>query len=229
MGGETPLLCAVRRHVDGLSPRGRGNRPVAPDPRRRRRSIPAWAGKPMMLTSRVNPSTVYPRVGGETFKRRSLEAAEAGLSPRGRGNQQPRCCGPIQGGSIPAWAGKPGAGGCSGNRTAVYPRVGGETKLDLIDDMTRPGLSPRGRGNHECIRGVEPRSGSIPAWAGKPRRPRASGPHSEVYPRVGGETMTAPSEKSSLGGLSPRGRGNPWPGSSVSGDGGSIPAWAGKP
>ena len=51
----------------------------------------------------------------------------------------------------------------------VYPRVGGETAEATRRAVTRDqGLSPRGRGNHGVQCWAANKSGSIPAWAGKP-------------------------------------------------------------
>ena len=46
VGGATHRRSAIRRVSEGLSPRGRGNPVRHAHPRRRFRSIPAWAGQP---------------------------------------------------------------------------------------------------------------------------------------------------------------------------------------
>ena len=51
------------------------------------------------------------------------------------------------------------------------------------------GLSPRGRVNPQPQVHSDLLNGSIPAWAGEPRRPRKSKWTSRVYPRVGGGWM----------------------------------------
>ena len=115
------------------------------------------------------------------------------------------------------------------HQLGVYPRVGGETETSALGRRRMRGLSPRGRGNLTEGFTQSPVVGSIPAWAGKP--PMMPGPAStlRVYPRVGGETITAAQIPGHANGLSPRGRGNltihrlPLPYT------GSIPAWAGKP
>ena len=70
---------------------------------------------------------------------------------------------------------------------------------------------------------------SIPAWAGEPCAPDCSYRRWTVYPRVGGGTRRFSSASSHIGGLSPRGRGNPGLLQGVGDDGRSIPAWAGEP
>ena len=107
-------------------------------------------------------------MGGETLPAFIFHLDEQGLSPRGRGNP------PLTGGrllsygSIPAWAGKPDPYGKDSYKTAVYPRVGGETRLVSLSQALVRGLSPRGRGNPESNSCPASCVGSIPAWAGKP-------------------------------------------------------------
>ena len=108
VGGGTGCRHVSHRSPVGLSPRGRGN------PGRRRyypshnRSIPAWAGEPLMASCpalrnavypRVGGGTllipqqqlvvgqVYPRVGGGTSSMPLRKCRSSGLSPRGRGKQ----------------------------------------------------------------------------------------------------------------------------------------------
>ena len=91
--------------------------------------------------------------------------------------------------SIPAWAGEPRNLANVNVSVRVYPRVGGGTQTYNIVGLLVPGLSPRGRGNHN--QGIpEPlEKGSIPAWAGEPGDGVCNFSIAEVYP--------------------PRGRGNP--------------------
>ena len=173
-----------------------------------------------------------------------------GLSPRGRGNRRVRYGElPIRG-SIPAWAGQPpspsngrhwkkglsprgrgnleqlgdGRGGWS-----VYPRVGGATADDGQGAPFGDGLSPRGRGNLSDSVAVWTATGSIPAWAGQPRKTRRDSRSHGVYPRVGGATPKLRAYPPPGRGLSPRGRGNRSPSSEYEYSVGSIPAWAGQP
>ena len=68
--------------------------------------------------------------------------------------------------------------------------MGGETAGSAVGRMGASGLSPRGRGNpHRTATGA-PSAGSIPAWAGKPLADNQITALQEVYPRVGGETVT---------------------------------------
>ena len=86
--------------------------------------------------------------------------------------------------------------------------MGGETDRISLCHGSSLGLSPRGRGNPTSRGNRDLSVGSIPAWAGKPRR--RSGrrlTRRRVYPRVGGETPDAAVGNLEAG-LSPRGRGN---------------------
>ena len=134
MGGGTKPCRAACPRLSGLSPRGRGNLIISVLIGSGVRSIPAWAGEPVVLTLKVLSKAVYPRVGGGTGLHVTDRAKSEGLSPRGRGN--PPC-------DRTRW-----------HWIRVYPRVGGETLLfpaftdrHLGLSPRVNGLSPRGRGN----------------------------------------------------------------------------------
>ena len=101
--------------------------------------------------------------------------------------------------------------------------------------MTRIGVkaskgpSPRGRGNPVIPSTAARCSGSIPAWAGKPRAFCMARIATQVHPRVGGETDGGSRSPGGYGGPSPRGRGNLPAELYASPRYRSIPAWAGKP
>ena len=179
----------------GLSPRGRGNlHPVAAY-HSKIGSIPAWAGEPLRPDRRSGGDGVYPRVGGGTMCRLRCPRTSQGLSPRGRGNpwRQSPIAAKLR--SIPAWAGEPGIRRSGARSDAVYPRVGGGTRLRYPADRRREGLSPRGRGNHHHHRPRCPNPRSIPAWAGEPTASSSSYMTSRVYPRVGGGTQPCQSPR----------------------------------
>ena len=188
VGGGTLLTRRTPRTIQGLSPRGRGNRAYNGDGLGDFGSIPAWAGEPHYPQPAPGTGRVYPRVGGGTINQARLESRSRGLSPRGRGNLNVPLSDKGNGRSIPAWAGEP----CVVDRSAwhlwVYPRVGGGTPgVDMLQELL-DGLSPRGRGNQIQAQVPSSRERSIPAWAGEPRschRLRGTFP---VYPRVGGGT-----------------------------------------
>ena len=129
VGGGTVFTASDWTVIRGLSPRGRGNRSFTAPTGWSGASIPAWAGEPPRSLAMAAYVTVYPRVGGGTQASNRLSSAPSGLSPRGRGNRGPwaRCRQRL--GSIPAWAGEPATGRWCRPDTAVYPRVGGGTRL----------------------------------------------------------------------------------------------------
>ncbi len=127
VGGATRGLVGVVPLPQGLSPRGRGNLVRTLSGSTRARSIPAWAGQPMVQSHMQQCAKVYPRVGGATYTAATRARNPAGLSPRGRGNlilshgvsENVR--------SIPAWAGQPKSCFRYPTPARVYPRVGGAT------------------------------------------------------------------------------------------------------
>ena len=127
VGGGTCLQLRIIICYPGLSPRGRGNRCAPSLAHASGRSIPAWAGEPLCMTTTSSSSTVYPRVGGGTSSSNSQEHVIKGLSPRGRGNRLPVPDPHIVGRSIPAWAGEPYNTWKNLRARRVYPRVGGGT------------------------------------------------------------------------------------------------------
>ena len=66
VGGETVGALGQRLLDKGLSPRGRGNLLRAQRTVPAVGSIPAWAGKPLVIRNHLMKEMVYPRVGGET-------------------------------------------------------------------------------------------------------------------------------------------------------------------
>ena len=228
-GGETPACRASGVHLDGLSPRGRGNLSYSLRPLPVPWSIPARAGKPPSRNPSMSAASVYPRAGGETLAGATSPLLDAGLSPRGRGNRHPGRDQADPARSIPARAGKPKSRLPRSRSMRVYPRAGGETGWQLLCLTEYIGLSPRGRGNRvgRCKRRC-PR-GSIPARAGKPQRYAAVHGQRQVYPRAGGETHGQQRPTQRRSGLSPRGRGNRRTRGRMAHGGRSIPARAGKP
>ena len=107
VGGGTPsprMYLAARR---GLSPRGRGNPSATLAAAEVGRSIPAWAGEPVLARVRAMATGVYPRVGGGTHDMPLTTRPVTGLSPRGRGNLGHPLSLLTYARSIPAWAGEP--------------------------------------------------------------------------------------------------------------------------
>ena len=132
-------------------------------------------------------------------------------------------------GSIPACAGEPKAIRPDSTLPGVYPRVCGGTSDATAWRRAWRGLSPRVRGNLKTSKNQPPLCRSIPACAGEPRTPRRDEVAKRVYPRVCGGTCWNGRQRWTIGGLSPRVRGNPRRRRRPAGRQRSIPACAGEP
>ena len=187
--GATTIRRAARPSSMGLSPRVRGNRYRRSHGVDHRRSIPACAGQPGMMSAAHSHGKVYPRVCGATACLLFSHASPRSLSPRVRGNR----CGkryPVERpGSIPACAGQPVLCLCRLCACQVYPRVCGATAPEAIDATPEPGLSPRVRGNPPSRPTQNKAYRSIPACAGQPALVEPCILAGTVYPRVCGATL----------------------------------------
>ena len=176
-----------------------------------------------------NRSGVHPRVGGGAGRVRINIEPIWGPSPRGRGSHHRPGPGQHHPGSIPAWAGEPSCRACPSPRPWVHPRVGGGALDGAALAIQDGGPSPRGRGSlqRRCPEGYA--SGSIPAWAGEPRKESPPLCVTRVHPRVGGGADQERALGLAREGPSPRGRGSRHHHRLASRPVGSIPAWAGEP
>ena len=227
--GGTGCLGYAQIPVQGLSPRLRGNRMSGLCPNPGAGSIPAPAGEPRKKSKSKAATWVYPRACGGTKEKVEIQSCDLGLSPRLRGNQGKSRNPKLRPGSIPAPAGEPMRTGSVSMRTGVYPRACGGTDAWFNHPRYTLGLSPRLRGNRECIMSKKHKKRSIPAPAGEPRCGKGWSLMLRVYPRAcGGTTMVIPSPTPRAG-LSPRLRGNRIAVEGDRGLDGSIPAPAGEP
>ena len=167
-------------------------------------------------------------MGGGNLLNRASSTLWQGLSPRGRGKLPPWAEPAAGKWSIPAWAGETTARSKSPEENGVYPRVGGGNSSNAVGSGKGTGLSPRGRGKPTPRAMQVSLVRSIPAWAGEtPPYPRHRR-HPRVYPRVGGGNPGTDIRLFHRRGLSPRGRGKPFPPPRVPAASRSIPAWAGE-
>ena len=174
-------------------------------------------------------ATVYPRVCGGTSLWIVDDSGQDGLSPRVRGNHRKPGVQANAFGSIPACAGEPPeiAPVCSTGE--VYPRVCGGTADNELRPLNGAGLSPRVRGNLKLRKESERKPRSIPACAGEPHMQPIRMMIRKVYPRVCGGTRRKRKLPGSVGGLSPRVRGNHSGDEVLLATERSIPACAGEP
>ena len=193
----------------GPSPRVRGSRVRCKLLRTTKGSIPACAGKPMVVSIFMHPPGVHPRVCGEA----PSPIPSMMLTSR----------------SIPACAGKPRKLAVSGTVKWVHPRVCGEATPTVRRVPLARGPSPRVRGSRIDVTLDRGALGSIPACAGKPRSCPIARTRRWVHPRVCGEATAASNAAFCCAGPSPRVRGSPDDEPFALCSGGSIPACAGKP
>ena len=92
-------------------------------------------------------SRAYPRERGGTDPLKNNRHAQAGLSPRTRGNLIGTATATLSRGPIPANAGEPAEAGMGEASFGAYPRERGGTGEGIEATMINCGLSPRTRGN----------------------------------------------------------------------------------
>ena len=117
----------------------------------------------------------------------------------------------------------------SGSLLWAYPRSRGGTDKwgDVI--VTRWGLSPLTRGNHQRVGIYRQREGPIPAHAGEPQMRDVIMPGIGAYPRSRGGTFYSGDAEALEWGLSPLTRGNLVNVAAATVVQGPIPAHAGEP
>ena len=166
--GEAGLARAPATCRPGPSPRVRGSHQEHPAGCGALGSIPACAGKPQRLDCLPVDAEVHPRVCGEAILPDTAAPLTAGPSPRVRGSLEQVALAAPEKGSIPACAGKPGAGPAPAGLRRVHPRVCGEATASAFSTSFEGGPSPRVRGSRAPLRWSPGPAGSIPACAGKP-------------------------------------------------------------
>ena len=152
-----------------------------------------------------------------------------GLSPPARGNRGTATLVVGRNGPIPASAGEPPSVRNRSMRSRAYPRQRGGTVRSGTTAQALWGLSPPARGNLQRERGLQGRTGPIPASAGEPTPAAGGGTGWGAYPRQRGGTTGATGVDIQEWGLSPPARGNRIIRAPSSGGGGPIPASAGEP
>ncbi len=153
-------------------------------------SIPAHAGKTVLLSLASSSATVDPRSRGEDYPTKVLGESWPGRSPLTRGRRFGGMVGFTRYGSIPAHAGKTGSPRASRVPAMVDPRSRGEDIAASGRSRSSRGRSPLTRGRPPPIWGTNTFNGSIPAHAGKTGRPQQAERVREVDPRSRGEDRT---------------------------------------
>ena len=227
--GGTFVRTWHRHRRVGLSPRSRGNPRPSCGHGGPGRTIPALAGEPRPFTFVIGKTRDYPRARGGTRSSFTLGYRQPGLSPRSRGNLRLLEPNTDLRGTIPALAGEPVSVTKSGYQPRDYPRARGGTSSRFCPVRSRPGLSPRSRGNLRHRSLASARSGTIPALAGEPHSFRRRALRSKDYPRARGGTVWSVGSLMKASGLSPRSRGNRNRSNLSKIRTGTIPALAGEP
>ena len=166
-GGENSSVCPFFSTAAGSSPRGRGKRADRGGAERRRRLIPARAGKTEYRFGIIAVPAAHPRAGGENHPRRPCSARRSRL--------------------IPARAGKTFSTAAFAASIAAHPRTGGENLPCTVMSSADAGSSPRGRGKHSHASALIAAGGLIPARAGKTFARLHAHIPAEAHPRAGGE------------------------------------------
>ena len=145
-GGENAISIGAGIAFVGSSPRGRGKPYGLPARDRRRRLIPARAGKTAIKRSRSAMRAAHPRAGGENYVDILAGKIKPGSSPRGRGKQAVEGEALVGERLIPARAGKTHARPYPRSPHWAHPRAGGENLVVAGCLLWPGGSSPRGRG-----------------------------------------------------------------------------------
>ena len=131
------------------------------------RLIPAHAGKTYLQRLQRSDEGAHPRSRGENQDENIINLTKQGSSPLTRGKLTISGRREVQGGLIPAHAGKTPDDDAIGNERGAHPRSRGENTWASRARGLEVGSSPLTRGKR--TRGIAPESspGLIPAHAGK--------------------------------------------------------------
>ena len=190
--------------------------------------IPAHAGK----TSRGRRAHArwgaHPRSRGENVYGVRHIPGCGGASPLTRGKHLPLDAPGNGPGRIPAHAGKTANMMMVPFRGWAHPRSRGENEHDHGRDDVHAGASPLTRGKRSSMMLHAPKSGRIPAHAGKTEAPPPGGASTPAHPRSRGENLAMPRAPWPVTGASPLTRGKHGLGLGLVDGQGRIPAHAGK-
>ena len=188
--------------VPGSSPLTRGKRrsgagfPVPPG------LIPAHAGKTRGTGASRRGAGAHPRSRGENLAEQGWDVPALGSSPLTRGKLAIRRGREVQGGLIPAHAGKTTGRARPAGQRRAHPRSRGENVEPLNRVTVHEGSSPLTRGKLRASRFGGKCKRLIPAHAGKTSPTATWPPPSRAHPRSRGENhstlrLTSPSLGSS--------------------------------
>ena len=191
----------------GSSPRVRGKAGGALGEPECRGIIPAGAGKsrPQRGAGRLHRD--HPRGCGEKSVLVSILFLLGGSSPRVRGKAQKARPPEAAWGIIPAGAGKRQMPAVRQALHGDHPRGCGEKCSGVDSEIGDAGSSPRVRGKERAAKRRPPKTGIIPAGAGKSAKGLQSGDALADHPRGCGEKKRTQKRSTECVGSSPRVRG----------------------
>ena len=165
--GENNSMRSGRLLKCGSSPLTRGKRKRAAHAQRRRRLIPAHAGKTALDFNPNHTLGAHPRSRGENCAAESSMGSHGGSSPLTRGKRDTRKAQGVLERLIPAHAGKTVRSALTVRPRSAHPRSRGENCAERCVHGARAGSSPLTRGKLATPRIRRRRRRLIPAHAGK--------------------------------------------------------------
>ena len=190
--------------------------------------IPAHAGKTLIGGGDERVHWAHPRSRGENVVAGLRYVGRMGSSPLTRGKLSPSSETTPLMGLIPAHAGKTRARLSPDWRVRAHPRSRGENLYGKLAASLTGGSSPLTRGKLARTANSSPRTGLIPAHAGKTPKPKKHCAPRRAHPRSRGENLLPAFHSVEPRGSSPLTRGKRdmlW---QQAGRTGLIPAHAGK-
>ena len=205
--GENRSGGMPRAAASGSSPLTRGKRSIREDERTMTGLIPAHAGKTCPHRSRRPIHRAHPRSRGENAYVTGPDNLCSGSSPLTRGKRDGVRRNRVDGGLIPAHAGKTSLFACPRRIPRAHPRSRGENGTIAGASAPAIGSSPLTRGKRGGTVALLGRLGLIPAHAGKTGGIVFAWNYAAAHPRSRGENYSELGNTPSMTGSSPLTRG----------------------
>ena len=190
--------------------------------------IPAHAGKTPTPVESAAAGSAHPRSRGENLPLGGRGLRGEGSSPLTRGKHSAARNPGRHWGLIPAHAGKTARRARTRARPRAHPRSRGENEMSAQLSAFAAGSSPLTRGKQSAPTWQAVSTGLIPAHAGKTARCPSRPFRGRAHPRSRGENLAFVVPIVLVGGSSPLTRGKHGLVQAGNGQGGLIPAHAGK-
>ena len=191
---DHPRMCGEHRSgfnalffLTGSSPHVRGARKDSPLRRCHSGIIPACAGSTLTLAVSRSRARDHPRMCGEHFDLRDMNAAGSGSSPHVRGAPRMKKSRSLNPGIIPACAGSTLSRRLRAPAHRDHPRMCGEHRLPSSSRWDTRGSSPHVRGALPVKVFLSSNEGIIPACAGSTNKAVMLSGRIGDHPRMCGE------------------------------------------